>query len=84
MYFILFLAFINDLADIQKPVKALYADNLMLWNTHTVTNCTMYLNANLKRLEIYCHIWKLKLNKTKTVYTVFSISYRVAQKEISF
>ena len=33
----LFLAFINDLADIPKPEKALYADDVLLWSVeHTL------------------------------------------------
>ena len=79
----LFLIFINDLPDILKSEKALYADDLVLWNTHTVAGISaMYLNADLKRLETYCHRWKLKLNQTKTVYTIFSNSPRVANKSL--
>ena len=79
----LFLIFINDLPDILKSEKALYADDLVLWNTHTVAGISaMYLNADLKRLETYCHRWKLKLNQTKTVYTVFSNSSRVADRSL--
>ena len=79
----LFLIFINDLPDILKSEKALYADDLVLWNTHTVAGISaMYLNADLKRLETYCQRWKLKLNQTKTVYTVFSNSSRVADRNL--
>ena len=79
----LFLIFINDLPDVLKSEKALYADDLVLWNTHTVAGISaMYLNADLKRLETYCRKWKLKLNQTKTVYTVFSNSSRVADRDL--
>ena len=62
----------------------MYADNLVLWNTHEVTGISaMYLNADLKSLETYCHKWKLKLNQNKTVYTIFSNSSKVASKTLS-
>ena len=78
------MIFIDDLPDILKSEKALYADDLVLWNTHSVAGISaMYLNADLKRLEKYCHKWKLKLNKSKTVYTVFSNSSRVADRNLS-
>ena len=80
----LFLIFINDLPDNLKSEKALYADDLVLWNTHEVAGISaMYLNADLKSLETYCHKWKLKLNKNKTVYTIFSNSSKVASKKLS-
>ena len=42
-----------------------------------------YLNADLKRLDNYCHKWKLKLNQTKIVLTVFSNNSRVADRNLS-
>ena len=80
----LFLIFVNDLPENLKSEKALYADDLVLWNTHQVAGISaMYLNTDLKNLEAYCQKWKMKLNQTKTVYTIFSNSAKVAQKNLS-
>ena len=43
----------------------------------------IYLNEDLKKLETYCYKWKLKLNLTKTVYSIFSNSPKVANKTLS-
>ena len=80
----LFLIFINDLPDALKSERALYADDLVIWNTHQIAGISaVYLNDDLKRLEQYCNKWKLKLNQTKTVYTIFTNSAKVASKSLS-
>ena len=37
----------------------------------------------MKNLEDYCSFWKLKINTSKTVYTIFTRSHKVAKKEIN-
>ena len=37
---------------------------------------------DLKRLQDYCEKWKLKINTTKTVYTIFSNSPKTAKKNL--
>ena len=78
----LFLLFINDLPDILTVENALYADDLAMWNT---SKWTLYnrrkLNQSLEILGTYCREWKLQVNATKTVYTIFSTSPKVSKEE---
>ena len=79
----LFLIFINDLPGALKYEKALYADDLALWHTYkTAETSAFLLNEDLKRLQEYCEKWKLKINTTKTVYTIFSNSPKTAKKNL--
>ena len=80
----LFFIFINDLQEVLKSEKALYADDLVLWKEYmhySRNKCHVY-DADLERLETYCHKCKLKLGWSKTVYTVFSMSSKVADKDL--
>ena len=79
----LFLLFINDLPEVLKHEKALYADDLALWHTYKNPGTSAFLlNEDLQRLQNYCTKWKLKINTTKTVYTIFSNSPKVAKKDL--
>ena len=76
----LFLIFINDLPGQLKYEKALYADDLVLWHTHSKVGISAkLLNEDLKRLEDYCKEWKLKINCDKTIYTIFTKSHKTAE-----
>ena len=78
----LFLIYINDLPDELKSEKTLFADDLTLWHTDKQVGTSAYLlNRDLKRLENYCNKWKLLINTTKTVYTVFSNSPKISKRE---
>ena len=78
----LFLLFINDLPDLISLEKALYADDLALWHTSKhPTVSRRRINEELVRLGEYCDEWKLKINYTKTVYTVFTLSPKVAKQK---
>ena len=75
----LFLLFINDLPDLEK---ALYADDLVLWHTSKHPNVSRRrINEELILLGRYCDEWKLKINYTKTVYSVFTLSSKVAKQK---
>ena len=79
----LFLIFLNDLPNVLKSEKAQYADDLSFWQTRTkVGTCAILLNEDLKRLDSYCNKWKLKINSTKTVYTIFTKSPDEAKKKL--
>ena len=79
----LFLIFLNDLPKELKSEKAQYADDLSFWQTRSkVGTCAIILNEDLKRLDAYCKKWKLKVNYTKTVYTIFSKSAKKANKNL--
>ena len=76
--------YINDLAKHIKAEKALYADDLTLWQRHeNVESAAKRLNGDLRRLHKYCQTWKLKINCEKTVYTIFTKSHKVAKENIS-
>jgi len=77
----LFLIFINDLPDILQIEKALYADDLAMWTTskYTILN-RRKVNQSLQCLGDFCDEWKLKINTTKTVYAIFSLSPSVTKE----
>ena len=80
----LFLLFLNDLPKELKSEKGQYADDLSFWQTqYRVGTCAILLNEDLNRLDAYCSKWKLKLNYTKTVYTIFSKSPKEAKRNIT-
>ena len=80
----LFLIFINDITKDLKCENALYADDLVLWSTQKKAGtCAILLNEDLKRLEAYCNKWKIKINITKTTYTIFTKSNTVAKEKVS-
>ena len=80
----LFLIFLNDLPKVLKSEKGQYADDLSFWQTQNkVGTCAILLNEDLKRLDSYCSKWKLKINYTKTVYTIFSKSSKEANRNLT-
>ncbi|GFR83089.1 reverse transcriptase-like protein [Elysia marginata] len=79
----LFLIFINDLPDVVQTEKTLYAVDLVMWHTNKHPGISArLLNEDLDRLQNYCDKWKLKINSSKTVYSVFTKSHIVAKKNI--
>ena len=81
----LFLLFINDLPNQLKAEKALYADDLTFWQTQNKAGTSaILLNEDLEVLQKYCKKWKLKINCTKTVYTIFTLSNVESQKHLRF
>ena len=77
----LFLIFINDLPDVLDIEKALYADDLALWTTSKYTFMNRRrVNQSLECLGNYCEEWKLQINTSKTVYTVFTLSPAAAKE----
>ena len=80
----LFLLFINDIKDILRTENALYADDLSLWHTDKYPMVSARrLNEDLQRLEQYCEEWKLKVNISKTVYTIFTKSHKIAKSKVN-
>ena len=80
----LFLIFLNDLPKILKSEKAQYADDLAFWQTRNKAGTSaILLNEDLQRLQSYCNKWKLKINTTKTVYSIFSKSPNEANKNLN-
>ena len=80
----LFLVFLNDLADVLKTEKALFADDLVLWHTSNSTTISRRrIQEDLDTLGVYCRMWKMKVNGSKTVYSIFSRRYNDADKSLS-
>ena len=81
----LFLIFINDLPSLLKVNKALFADDLVIWTTHKYS---ILARAKLRRalatIGAYCNFWKLKINTSKSVYSLFSKSHIEARREVDF
>ena len=61
----------------------MFADDLVIWTTDKYSIIT---KAKLKRshlaLKTYCRHWKMKIDNKKTVYSIFTISYKVARKTL--
>ena len=80
----LFLIFINDLPPQIKISKALFADDLVIWTTEKYP---ILARAKLKRalgtITAYCNFWKIKINKQKSIYSIFSRSPKVAGTELN-
>ena len=80
----LFLIFINDLAKEIKSGKALYADDLVLWNTHRYARqSARHLNSDLERIAKYCTTWKITINVSKTAYSIFTLSPKVHKQTLN-
>ena len=59
----LFLIFINDIPEFINVQKALFADDLVIWTTEKYPILAKAkLNRALKLINLYCNIWKLKIN----------------------
>ena len=71
----LFLVYINDLAENLDVHNALFADDLVIWTSGKYAlDMQRKLNKTLATLSTYCELWKLKINTTKTVYSIFTLS----------
>ena len=80
----LFLVFLNDVSDVLKTETALFADDLVLWHTgNSTTISRRRLQDDLNSLGAYCRLWKMKVNCTKTVYSIFTRSYKLANTQLS-
>ena len=79
----LFLIFINDLPELLKTEKALFADDLVIWTTDKYSRLAQNkLNRALRLISIFCNFWKLKINLQKSVYTIFSRSPNVGRQSL--
>ena len=80
----LFLVFLNDLPDALKAELALCADDLVIWHTGDSTIISRRrLQDDLNSLGVYCRLWKLRINTTKTVYSVFTRSYNLTNATLT-
>ena len=79
----LFLIYINDLAEQLNISKAMFADDLVIWTTDKYPIIAKAkLKRNLLTLQTYCRLWKLKINNKKTVYSIFTLSHKMARKTL--
>ena len=78
---VLFLIYINDITQAIPPhvSNTLHADDLAVWSASEHISTTTYrIQQTVKRIKKWTEHWGLKLNKNKTVNSVFSLS---TQKE---
>ena len=79
----LFLIYINDLAEQLNISKAMFADDLVIWTTDKYPIIAKAkLKRNLLTLQTYRRLWKLKINNKKTVYSIFTLSHKMARKTL--
>ena len=61
----------------------MFADDLVIWTTGKYR---IIAKAKLKRylltLQTYCRLWKLKIYNKKTVYSIFTLSQKMARKTL--
>lgn len=72
---LLFLIYINDLADCLSPhtESLLYADDTTIFTAHdSIPALTSQLNSDLQSVISWCHKNKLVINPSKTKYVIFS------------
>ena len=81
----LFLCYVNDLSEFLKTQNRLaFADDIVIWQQDTdVEKAVENLNRELALLKCYCQRWRMQVNVERTVYTVFSNSYRVLERELT-
>merc|ERR1712112_351623 len=61
----------------------MYADDLVLWKTHKyVRQGGRHLNRDLRTLTEYCKKWKITINASKTVYSIFSLSPKQSKQKL--
>ncbi|GFO13153.1 RNA directed DNA polymerase from mobile element [Plakobranchus ocellatus] len=72
----LFLCYMIDMIENEaSETRLAYADYLILWQHGTnVEHAADALTRDLALLKEYCAHWKMSINTTKTVYSVFSKS----------
>ena len=62
----------------------MFADDLVIWHTSNSTIISQRrIQEDLDNLELYCSLWKLKINSTKTVYSIFTQSDKVAARNLT-
>ena len=82
----LFLFFINDImSDFPMNVGAMYADDLVMFCTEEhLTTARYRLQLALDKLNKWTKQWAVKLNASKTTFSVFSLSPRPPSIQLTF
>ena len=58
-----------------------FADYFVIWTTDKYPIIAKAkLKRNLLTLQTYCRLWKLKIINKKTVYSIFTLSHKMARK----
>ena len=79
----LFLIFLNDLPSSLQIRKALFADDIIIWtSSESLKSIEKKLNKCLLTISTYCKLWKLEVNKTKTVYNIFTSNTKLAKAKL--
>ena len=81
----LFLLYISDIVkDLPNGVKvAIYADYIALWcSEENLTTARYRIQEALNALNAWTKTWLMKINTTKTTYTIFNLSTKEQEKEL--
>ena len=81
----LFLLYISDIVkDLPNGVKvAIYADYIALWcSEENLTTARYRIQEALNDLNAWTKTWLMKINTTKTTYTIFNLSTKEQEKEL--
>ena len=73
----LFRVYVNDIiAELPRKIhSALHADDMVIWcSEEYITTANYRMQQALEVLESWTKKWSVKVNSTKTTYTVFSLS----------
>ena len=75
--------FTDDIPQL-KSERYIYADDIALLHCHThVAAIEKTLSLDLKTLSQYFHNWRLSLNTTKTVCSIFHLANRLSKYELN-
>ncbi|XP_059170884.1 uncharacterized protein LOC131952294 [Physella acuta] len=72
---LLFLVYVNDLLPQLHCAPSVYADDLKLHRTaSSLLEIQQSLQVDLDTIQEYCKTWQLRMNPSKSVYCLFSLS----------
>ena len=70
---ILFSIYISDISTSLSKTHGLYADDISLWKSSTsLKSLESQIQTEIVKVDNFCQKWCLSLNKSKTIYTVFT------------
>ena len=83
----LFNLYFSDISEIipKEIYHALFADDLCIWTTNkSLKSSKKCLQIAINKISLYCKTWGLKINKSKTTYSVFTTAgYRKTYEKLN-
>lgn len=82
---LLFLLYINDIADDAVSLSRLFADDTSLsYSSKNINEIEMHLNSDLQKIHCWSEKWLVKFNPKKTEYVLFSTKHVLDKPNIMF